>query len=160
MCRRWRHSLSGTIKTVLLTLQLFQVLVLALHDWVRLGSLNDLGAGQSVDPLRKRLLATLVNTLPFALGLVWSCVYALAPAYPAWLASWLWWSYGVLLAGELWAWWVPYLVRPQPERAARYQLLFGRTHHFLPPRHGLVPNTLHCLLHLATLSTLLMLWAA
>ena len=66
MCRRWRHCLSGTIKTVLLTLQLFQVLVLALHDWVRLGSLNDLEAGQSVDPLRKRLLATLVNTLPFA----------------------------------------------------------------------------------------------
>ena len=144
----------------LLVLQLSQVLVLALHDWVPLGTLNDLHAGRCLDRVSKRVLATLISTLPFAFGLAWSCVYALAPAYPVWLLTWLWWSYGILFAGELWAWWVPYLVRPQPERAARYQLLFGRTHRFLPVRYGIVPNTLHCLLHLATFSTLLLLWAA
>ena len=59
--------------------------------------------------------------------------------------------------GELTAWWIPYLTRPQPARAARYRLMFGRTHAFLPERHGIVPNTLHCLLHLATVATLAIL---
>jgi hypothetical protein len=36
--------------------------------------------------------------------------------------------------------------------------MFGRTHTFLPVRHGIAPNTLHVLLHLATLATLILLW--
>jgi hypothetical protein len=37
------------------------------------------------------------------------------------------------------------------ERAARYQAKFGRTHAFLPARDGIRPNTLHVILHVATL---------
>jgi hypothetical protein len=37
--------------------------------------------------------------------------------------------------------------------------MFGHTHSFLPQRNGLVPNTAHILLHLATASTLLVLLA-
>jgi hypothetical protein len=46
--------------------------------------------------------------------------------------------------------------RPEPERAARYQIMFGKTHSFLP-RNGMVPNTAHILLHLATAATLIVL---
>ena len=45
----------------------------------------------------------------------------------------------------------------EPERAARYQIMFGKTHSFLPSRNGLVPNTAHIALHIATAATLLAL---
>jgi hypothetical protein len=79
-------------------------------------------------------------------------------AYPGWLWWWLWISYGLLLVGELNAWWLPYLVKPaDPERVARYRAMFGNTHAFLPERNGIVPNTLHCILHAATVATLVVL---
>ena len=72
---------------------------------------------------------------------------------------WLWISYGILFVGQIRAWWVPYLLRAEPERAARFQVMFGDTHSFLPQRNGLVPNTAHMMLHLATAATLLVLLA-
>ena len=48
--------------------------------------------------------------------------------------------------------------KPEPARAARYQKMFGNTHSFLPKRNGVVPNTAHILLHLATAATLLVLF--
>jgi hypothetical protein len=67
---------------------------------------------------------------------------------------WLWISYGLIFVGELRAWWIPYLLHAEPERAARYEIIFGKTHHFLPTRNGLVPNTAHTMLHVATAATL------
>ena len=64
----------------------------------------------------------------------------------------------VLIAGMLRAWWIPYLVRPDPERAARYQVIFAGTHSFLPRRNGMAPDTLHTLFHLVTLATLVALF--
>jgi hypothetical protein len=72
---------------------------------------------------------------------------------------WLWVSYGLLFIGQIRAWWVPYLLKPEPQRAERYRKMFGNTHSFLPERNGLVPNRLHALLHLATFATLLILFA-
>jgi hypothetical protein len=66
-------------------------------------------------------------------------------------------SYALLFIGQIRAWWIPYLFRPEPERAARYRIMFGKTHSFLPPRNGMVPNTGHILLHLATAATLIVL---
>jgi hypothetical protein len=66
-------------------------------------------------------------------------------------------SYGLLFIGQIRAWWIPYLFRPEPERAARYPIMFGKTYSFLPPRNGTVPNTAHILLHLATAATLIVL---
>jgi hypothetical protein len=40
-------------------------------------------------------------------------------------------SYGLLFIGELEAWWVPYLFRSEPIRAARYQLMFWGNGRFL-----------------------------
>ena len=142
----------------LLALQCFHVLFLALHDWIPLGTLNDVKAVRQANPGRKLLVGTLISLTPFAIGLGASAVY-FGRAYPAWLFWWLWISYGLLFVGELTAWWIPYLFHPEPERAARYQMMFGTTHAFLTARNGIRPNTLHVILHIVTLTTLVVLGA-
>ena len=77
-------------------------------------------------------------------------------AYPNWLYWWLWIS---LFCGELQAWWIPYLFLSQPQRAARYRVMFGTTHAVLPERNGIRLNTLHVILHVATVSLLIALGA-
>ena len=118
---------------LLVVLQAVHVVFLWTRDWIPLGRMNGTAA------IRRQ-----------------AC-WSRTQRAPGWLWNWLWISYGLLFAGELSAWWMPYLVRPQPERAARYRVLYGCTHAFLPARNGIVPNTLHCLLHLATLAMLLTL---
>jgi hypothetical protein len=142
----------------LLALQCFHVLFLALHDWIPLGALNDVKAVRAANPGRKLLAATLISAAPFAIGLAASAIYV-GRAYPAWLFWWLWISYGFLFVGELTAWWIPYLFHREPERTARYQVMFGATHAFLPERNGIRLNTLHVILHTVTLSTLVVLAA-
>jgi hypothetical protein len=143
---------------LLVMLQAFHVAFLWLHDWVPLGSLNDVAAVRRQDSLTRLVRVTLIQSVPFTIGFVFSVLsWWMSRPFPGWLWYWLWISYGLLLLGELTAWWVPYFGRPQPERAARYQAMFGSTHAFLAERHGIVPNTLHCLLHAATVATLVML---
>jgi hypothetical protein len=55
------------------------------------------------------------------------------------------------------AWWIPYTFGAKPELAARYQAMFGGTHSFLPARHGILPNTLHVILHSTTVALLAVL---
>jgi hypothetical protein len=142
----------------LLILQTFHVLFLALHDWVPLGNLNDLKAVRAANPGEKLLAGTLISTLPFAFGLAASFFYA-GGGFPHWLYIYLWVSYTFLFVGELQAWWIPYVFGAKPERASRYQAMFGGTHSFLPARHGILPNTLHVILHLATVALLAVLAA-
>jgi len=147
---------SSVFLSLLIVLQAVHVAFLWLHDWVPLPPLNDVMAVRQQDSTRRLIVVTLVQSLPYTIGLLASLLYA-AHGFPGWLWSWLWISYGILFAGEVTAWWLPYLTRPAPARAARYQAMFGGTHAFLPQRHGIVPNTLHCLLHAATILTLLAL---
>jgi hypothetical protein len=142
----------------LLALQTFQVLFLWVHDWVPLGRLNDVAAVRSRDTTGRLVLVTLIQSVPFTFGLV-GCLIYFRQAYPGWLTNWLEISYVVLFLGQMRAWWVPYLLRPEPERAKRYRVMFGKTHSFLPLRNGIVPNTAHILLHVATLATLVLLFA-
>jgi hypothetical protein len=142
----------------LLALQCFHVLFLAFHDWIPLGTLNDVKAVRQANPGRKLLVGTLISLTPFAIGLAASAMY-FGGVYPAWLFWWLWISYGLLFFGELTAWWIPYLFHSEPERAARYQVMFGTTHAFLPARNGIRPNTLHVTLHFVTVTTLVTLGA-
>jgi hypothetical protein len=135
-----------------------QVAFLWIHDWVPLGRLNDVAAVRREDGLGGLVRITLIQGIPWSVGLFFS-IRSFGGPWPGWLDTYLWISYGLLFAGQLRAWWVPYLVRPEPERAARYRRMFGRTHAFLPPRNGIVPNTAHVLLHLATAATLLLLLA-
>jgi hypothetical protein len=141
---------------ILLVLQAFQVLFLWIHDWVPLGRLNDIASVRSQDTKSRLVVVTLIQSVPFSIGLLYSVLY-FRQSYPHWLNNWLWISYGLLLIGQLRAWWMPYLLRAEPERAARYRIMFSNTHHFLPLRNGLVPNTAHIMLHLATVMTLICL---
>src|ERR1700690_3266242 len=149
-------STGNTLELVLLALQAFQVVFLWIHDWIPLGRLDDVAAVRSQDTLRRLVTVTLVQSVPYSIGLFFSA-RSFGRPYPHWLDMWLWISYSTLLIGQFRAWWVPYLLWPEPERAARYQVMFGKTHSFLPKRHGLVPNTAHILLHLATVATLFVL---
>jgi hypothetical protein len=140
----------------LLALQTFIVLFLALHDWVPLGALNNPAAVRAANPGAKLFTTTLLSAAPYAFGLAASILHYNKP-YPDWLFWWLWISYALLFLGQLRAWWIPYLVRPDPTRAARYQLMFAGTHAFLPQRNGIRPNTLHMLLHASTAALLIVL---
>jgi hypothetical protein len=146
------------VEIVLIVLQGFQVLFLWLHDWVPLGRLNDVKAVRSQDTSFRLVVVTLIQSAPFKIGLLFSLSY-FGRLYPRWLYLWLWISYSVIFLGQIRAWWIPYLFRAEPERAARYQSMFGNTHRFLPTRNGLVPNTAHIMLHLATAATLVTLIA-
>jgi hypothetical protein len=146
------------IETILLVLQLCQVVFLWFHDWIPLGRLNDVRAVRSQDTSLRLIAVTLIQSVPFTFGLLFSVLNFGRP-YPHWLYMWLWISYGLIFVGQLRAWWIPYLFHSEPARAARYQIMFGNTHRFLPLRNGLVPNTAHIMLHLATAATLLTLLA-
>jgi len=150
-------SARNAIEATLIALQALQVLFLWIHDWVPLGSLNDVAAVRSQDTTGRLIRVTLIQSVPYTIGLIFS-VLSFGRRLPGWLVWWLWISYGLLLVGQLRAWWLPYLFHPEPQRAARYQIMFGRTHSFLPMRNGLVPNTAHIFLHLATAATLLALY--
>ena len=126
--------------------------------WIPLGRLNDVTAVRSQDTSLRLVAVTLTQSVPFTFGLLFSLLHFGRP-YPQWLYVWLWISYGLIFVGQIRAWWIPYLLHSEPERAARYQIMFGNTHRFLPIRNGLVPNTAHIMLHLATAATLLILLA-
>jgi hypothetical protein len=115
-------------------------------------------AVRSRDTWLRLAVVTLTQSAPFTVGL-WFSLLRFAQPYPHWLYMWLCISYGLLFVGQIRAWWVPYLFRSEPDRAGRYRIMFGNTHTFLPIRNGLVLNTAHVMLHVATAATLLVLLA-
>ena len=125
------QPLKPALEFTFIALQAVVVAFLLLHDWVPLGRLNNLGAIRVEDPLLRSVFVTL---LPAAIGLFYSARYLGRP-YPDWLEMLLWITYGIFLLGMLRAWWIPYLVYPDKERAARYQAIFAGTHSFLPKRN-------------------------
>lgn len=139
----------------ILACQTYLVLFIALHDWLPLGKFNNLAGIRTVDTVGKRVLTTILSTLPFAIGLVASVRHA-STGFPMWLMVWLWISYLGGVYGMLRAWWIPYLLISDPTRAARYQTRFSGTHAFLPMRNGIRPDTLHVTFH-AVLLTLVVL---
>ncbi|MEO8746542.1 MAG: hypothetical protein ABI379_02650 [Rhodanobacter sp.] len=145
------------LKVILLVLQLVAVAFLWVHDWVPLGSLNDVRAVRRQDTFGRLVVVTLIQSLPFTVILI-LCVTYFGQQYPHWLITTLWVAYVALFVGQLRAWWVPYLLRAEPARALRYRAMFGSTHSFLPERNGLVPNTAHIFLHLCTAATLVVLF--
>ena len=143
----------------LVALQLVQVLILWLHDWLPVPPLNDVRAVRQADKTIRLVGVTILQSAPYSVGLLGTLLASGRP-WPGWLGPWLWISYGTLFAGELRAWWLPYLLKPEPERAARYREMFGRTHVFLPERNGIRPNTLHVVLHACTAATIVLLAVA
>ena len=140
-------------RVALLALQCFTVLFVALHNWIPLGALNNVRGVRLVFPTRKLFVTTLVNLTPVAIGLAATAFYLHRP-YPGWVVWWLWIIYGLACFGSLKAWWLPYLVRPDPALAARYQTMYAGTHSLLPEQNGIRPNTLHVLFDVATAAIL------
>jgi hypothetical protein len=141
---------------LLLALEIFHVLFLLMHDWIPLGRLNDTAAVRAENQGSKLLLATLISTVPYAVGLYATIDY-MQTGHPHWVFTYLWFSYTILFLGELNAWWIPYFRGTEPVRIERYRKMFGRTHAFLPERNSIRPNTLHVILHVLTLITLIVL---
>jgi hypothetical protein len=75
--------------------------------------------------------------------------------HPHWVFTYLWCSYVILFLGELNAWWIPYFRGTDSQRIERYRQMFGQTHAFLPERNSIRLNTLHVILHVLTLITLI-----
>ncbi|HEV7490570.1 MAG TPA: hypothetical protein VGO25_07165 [Rhodanobacteraceae bacterium] len=144
---------------VLISLQALVVAFLALHDWIPLGSLNDLDAVQAADSRAKLVRTTLLSTVPYAIGFVASVLYA-RTGFPSWLRWWLWISYGALVYGMVRAWWLPYFFVNDRVRAERYRRMFEHTHSFMPERNGIRPNTLHVIFHVAVLAVVALLISA
>ena len=143
---------------LLLALQIFHVVFLLLHDWIPVGPLNNPAAVRAEHSTGKILLGSLISTLPYVIALACS-VHFLHHAWPHWLSIFLWIAYLFLFMGELEAWWAPWFGRAiKPERLASYERMFGDTHAFLPARNGVRINTLHVILHAATVATLIVLF--
>jgi hypothetical protein len=136
--------------------QVIAVIFLALHDWVPLGTLNNVTGLRAVDTSAKLLFSTVVSTLPFAAVLFASVLY-MNDHFPARLIWWLWATYIACAYGILRAWWIPYLGSPDPDRAARYRVRFAGTNGFLPVRNGIRPDSLHLVFHTLVVSILIML---
>jgi hypothetical protein len=149
--------IGSAFDTSFLALQSFVVVFLLFHDWIPLARLNNLAAIRGQDTRLHRIFVTLLPGVPAAIGLFFSARH-LGQADPDWLEMLLWITYGIFILGMLRAWWIPYLVLPDAERAARYQIIFAGTHSFLPRRNGLAPDTLHTVFHLVTLATLVTLF--
>ena len=142
----------------LVALQCFVVLFVALHNWIPLGTLNDVKGARAAFPGGKLLITTLINLTPVAIGLAGSAVH-FGRRYPDWLLWWLWITYVLACFGSLKAWWIPYLFRPDPELAARYKVMYGTTHSLLPERNGITPNTLHMIFDIVTIAIFISLGA-
>ena len=149
--------MSRSLWFVLIALQAFHLLFLLLHDWVPLGNLNNVSAFQKSTTAPQKVLSLLVPSVPVIIGLGFTLLAN--PRVPG-LSFRITFSavYGFLLLGELEAWWIPYLFGSNAERVTRYRMLFAGTHTFLPSRHGIAPNTLHVVLHAATVATLVLVW--
>ncbi len=148
---------SATLDIVFLCLQGIVAAFLLLHDWVPLGRLSNLSAIRKEDSLARSVFVTLLPVVPAGFCLYYSARFFCRP-YPDGVAMLLWITYGFFLVGLLRAWWVPYLLIPDPERAARYQVIFAGTHTFLPMRNGMAPDTLHTVFHVAVVAALVLLF--
>ena len=147
---------SPAFDTIFLAAQAYVLLFLFLHDWLPLGTLNNFTAKRDADSFANRAFVTLLPAVPAALGLYY-CAKDFTQPYSHGLLILLWITYGSFLFGMLRAWWVPYLLVPDPARAARYQTIFAGTHRFLPERNGITPDTLHTTLHAVTLAIVVLL---
>ena len=149
--------MNDALFVALVGLQAVQVAILWLHDWLPLPPLNDVAAVRGENGFARLALTTVLQSAPYTVGLAATLASGSAAPLHGWVRTWLWISYGLLFAGELQAWWIPYARGTSEARTARYAEMFGRTHAFLPARHGITPNTLHAILHACTAATLILL---
>jgi hypothetical protein len=147
-----------TAMEVLIALQGLVVLFVGLHNWIPVGSLNDLQGVREVFPTGKLVMTTLTNLVPAAIGLGGSIYYfSMGWRLGGWLIWYLWAFYLLACYGSLKAWWIPYFAGTNAERVARERTMYAQTHAFLPERNGVRPNTLHVAFDVLTVAILAVL---
>ncbi|MGW0197351.1 hypothetical protein [Nonomuraea sp. NPDC003201] len=128
--------------TIAIALPLLWLAWLALTEWVPMFPLNDLKTGN----LRPRLLAASIN-YPFplliaagiALRQPWSLIAASALC-------------GLILAGHLANWWLPYFGLSSAAQRQVYERDYARTLKILPAAgHAVVPDVQHMIVGLLSL---------
>jgi hypothetical protein len=100
------------------------------------------------------VIGTTINTATGVLAL-WLCREGLKHAAPGPLMR-LIVLQAVLFTMELRAWWVPYIFGSNPETVAHLRPNWEGTIAFLPVRHAVRVNAMHCLLHVLTLAALVL----
>ena len=78
------HPTSHALELVSLALQAIVVVFLLFHDWIPLGRLNDVAAVRSQDTGRRLVTVTLIQSIPWTIGLCFSLLHFRRP-YPDWL---------------------------------------------------------------------------
>ncbi len=148
-----RHiTIPEKILLVLLTAILVFMIV---HDWIPLGSLNELEGIRAENTIGELLFTTLFNTI--SIGIVLFLAYWFrGRIYPLWVKAWLIIHPCFIFAGALKAWWIPYFTGADDAALKRYETMFADTHHFLPEINGFSVNTIHAVFH-ATLLTCIFL---
>ena len=126
-------------------------LFMLVHDWIPLGSLNDIEAVAAENTKRELVMVTSIGAVQFLLLIIILLVF-IGKTYPIWIKLWLMIHPSCIFIGAMLSWWIPYLFGfGAEEKLERYQMIFGNTHSFLPVMNGIVPNTLHTLFHLTLL---------
>ncbi|MHC0037785.1 hypothetical protein [Pseudoneobacillus sp. C159] len=144
----------------IIILQLYMILFLLLHDWVKIGPFTDpVGFGDE-NTLGEAIFQTAVNTLPILIGFILTLIY-MGKRFPLAAKIYICLLYPIYMFGEFQAWWLPYffgktLGRDFDGVVERYEVMFGNTHAFLPPLNGIVINTAHVILHLSTVLVFLL----
>lgn len=128
------------------------LLFMLLHDWVPLGTLNNVQAVKMEHSISELMKITAIQTLSILVVIAIALTYV-GKKYPLWAKLWLVIHLGSILTGAILAWWIPYFFGTSPERVDSYSLMFGDTHSFLPIMNGIVPNTIHVFFHLTLLIT-------
>ncbi|QUW23564.1 hypothetical protein JSQ81_08700 [Sporosarcina sp. Marseille-Q4063] len=126
-------------------------LFMMLHDWVPLGSLNDIQAVSAESSKKELVIVTSIGAMQILLVMT-ILLFFIGKNYPIWAKLWLFIHPSCIFVGAMMSWWIPYLFGfGAEERAERYQVIFGNTHSLLPVKNGIVPNTLHSLFHMTLL---------
>lgn len=125
----------------------FILLFMVIHDWVPLGSLNDVEAIAADRSVSELLIVTFIGVAQILL-LMGFVLFFMGKKYPIWIKLWLVIHQIFIFTGAILDWWIPYFTGyGAEERVERYTQMFGNTHSFLPEMHGIVPNTIHTLFH-------------
>lgn len=125
----------------------FILLFMLVHDWVPLGTLNDVQAVAQENSFQELIIVTLIGSVQFLL-LIGLVLLFIGKKYPIWVKLWLVIHQVFIFIGVLIDWWIPYFFGIGAEkRVETYNQMFGNTHTFLPTMNGIAPNTLHIVFH-------------
>jgi hypothetical protein len=144
------HAVACALEIVLI----LQFVVLVAHDTIPLGRWNNLHHFRAVVPLRRRVIGSVANSATGILALV---LYHLGRMHGS-MGSLIGLIVlqAVLFFGELSTWWRPYFFGASPDVVAHLRPNWEGTIGFIPEKHGIALNAVHCIMHALTLAALIL----